>query len=290
MHARITQLLAAVFLLASCSTGPRPLTVVQARMDGHLLLLPVGIGGRQEWFAWDTGTPHLIIDPRLAAALKLPQRDAGSVTGTGKGPVGIVHTEPVGVTLGDVRYTAYDPWIIDLANVPIAKDVRGLVGGDLWSRYTVRMDSQAHTLSIYAPGTYRPGKDEVTLPLIVEKEKLYVDVALTVRPGQVVTHRLRVDTGSEESVNDPINGEALETRRSTLGNGLGQNYKAVSGRLTAITIGPFTIRDVWGPGGSGPAIGMEIFRRFVTTFDAPSGKLYLKSTPALAEPIPPPPA
>jgi hypothetical protein len=34
---------------------------------------------------------------------------------------------------------------------------------------------------------------------------------------------------------------------------------------------------------------MEMLRRFVVTFDAQAGKLYLEPTPALSEPVPPPP-
>ncbi len=288
MRGMSVQLGLATMMLTGCAPTPRPLTVIEARPDGHLLVLPVTIGGRREWFTWDTGAPHLIIDPRLASILKLPMRAPGSVTGTGKGTVPITHTEPVEITLGGVRYTADDPWVIDLSGVPIATDIRGLIGADLWTRYAVRMDSRAHTLELFAPGQYRPGKGETALPLIVEKEKMYVDVTLIVKPGLTVTHRLRIDTGSEQSVNDPIIAEAIETRRTTLGNGLGANYEAVSGKIDAIRLGPFTIREVWGPGGSGPAIGMEIFRRFVTTFDAPAGKLYLKPTSALAEAVPAP--
>jgi hypothetical protein len=199
------------------------------------------------------------------------------------------HAAAVTMQLGSERYTAADPWVIDLSGVPIAKDVRGLVGADLWSRYAVRMNSQKKTFELFRPGSYRPASDEVALPLVVANNKMYVDVTLDVKPGLSRTERLRVDTGSEESVNAPIVGEALEVRRSILGNGLGQNFEAVSGRLQAVHIGPFTIRDVWGPGGKAPSIGMEMLRRFVVTFDAQAGKLYLKPTPALSEPVPPPP-
>jgi hypothetical protein len=276
-------------LLLSCASGARPLTTIPVRPDGSLMVVPVVVNGSRQWFMWDTGTPSLVIDPRLVAELKLPVLKKDSITGTGSGPVAMSHAAAVTMQLGSERYTAADPWVIDLSGVPIAKDVRGLVGADLWSRYAVRMNSQKKTLELFRAGSYRPASDEVTLPLIVANNKMYVDVTLDVKPGLHRTERLRVDTGSEESVNARIVGEALEVRRSILGNGLGQNFEAVSGRLQAVHIGPFTIRDVWGPGGKGPAIGMEMLRRFVVTFDAQAGKLYLEPTPALSEPVPPPP-
>ncbi|MCA1652627.1 MAG: aspartyl protease family protein [Sphingomicrobium sp.] len=283
------QVMVTSMLLTGCATAaPPPLATINYRPDGKLAILPVTIMGRKEWFYWDTGAPRLVLDPRLAAALNLTTRQPGSTTGVGKGAVNIAQVDPVEVGLGGIRYIADDPWIIDLSGTPGPKDVRGLVGADLWTRYVVRMNSQAHRLELFTPGTYRPRSDEVVLPLIVEKQKLFVEVRLDVKAGLSVVHRLRVDTGSGDSVNDPIVGQAVETRRTQVGNGLGTPYEAVSGKVDAIHLGPFTIRNVWGPGGTGPAIGMEVLRRFVVTFDAPGGKLYLKPTRALAEPVPAP--
>jgi len=51
---------------------------------------------------------------------------------------------------------------------------------------------------------------------------------------------------------------------------------------------PFTFRDSWGPAIPSAAIGMEMFRRFTTTFDVAHGKLYLQPNRRLTEPVPPP--
>jgi len=288
MRRLVLQAVLGLLFVSSCSSAQHPLTTVSGRPDGRLLTIPVTIGDSREWFNWDTGTPTLVIDPRIAQELKLQILKSGSTTGAGSGSVAMSHAAPVHVQVGNQRFVAGDPWVIDLSGVPIAKDVRGTIGGDLWSRYAVRMNSQNHTLELFGAGSYQPGGDEVALPLIVTNNKMFVDVTLDVKPGLTKTERVRVDTGSEESVNAPIMGEAREVRRSTLGNGLGKNFESVSGKIDAVHIGPFAIRDVWGPGGKGPAIGMEMLRRFVVTFDAKAGKMYLKPTPALAEPVPSP--
>jgi predicted aspartyl protease len=276
-------------LLASCGAQQqRPLVTIEVRPEGRLMALPVTIGQSRQWFMWDTGAPSLVIDPRLARELNLKPSTVDAVSGTGTGSVPISHSSPVHVHLGNQSYVVADPWIIDLSAVPISKDVRGLVGADLWSRYAVRMNSQEKTIELFRAGTYRPAGDEIALPLIAVNNRLFMDVTLDVRPGLTKTERLRIDTGSEDSVNAPIVGQALEVRRSTLGNGLGANFEGASGRMQAVHIGPFTIRDVWGPGGKGPSIGMEMLRRFVVTFDARAGKIYLKPTAALSEPVPPP--
>ena len=289
MRPRAMQAVIGLSLLTACADTARPLTRIITRPDEHLVMVPVVVNGSRQWFMWDTGAPSLVIDPRLAQELKLAVTKPESTTGTGTGAVAMAHADSVTVQLGSQRYVASEPWVIDLSGVPISNDVRGLLGADLWSRYAVRMNSQKNTLELFDPGTYRPESDEAALPLIVEKNKMYMDVRLDVKPGLSVTQRVRVDTGAQETVNAPVVAQALETRRSILGNGLGENYEAVSGKMQAVGIGPFTIRDVWGPGGKGPAIGMELLRRFVVTFDARAGKIYLKPTGALSEPVPPPP-
>jgi hypothetical protein len=62
----------------------------------------------------------------------------------------------------------------------------------------------------------------------------------------------------------------------------------VSGIYDAVEFGPFRIDHVWVPGGDSPAIGMEMLRRFIVTFDVPHQRLYLRPTAARAEPVPPP--
>ena len=171
----------AAIMLISCAER-QPLTTIQARADGHLMMLPTGVQGSQQWFTWDTGAPSLVIDPRLARALKLKVLKADSMTGTGAGCFPMSHSARVTVTLAGVRYTVDDPWIIDLSGVPVSKAVRGLIGADLWSRYAVRMNSQKMTLELFPPGAYRRERGEAELPLIASNNKMYIDVILDLKP------------------------------------------------------------------------------------------------------------
>ena len=66
--------------------------------------------------------------------------------------------------------------------------------------------------------------------------------------------------------------------------GLVANFAGISGVYDAVQIGPYQWRHVWGPGAP---VGMKILRRFVATFDAGRGTLYLMPTPGLLEPVPP---
>ncbi|HEX8233240.1 MAG TPA: retropepsin-like aspartic protease [Caulobacteraceae bacterium] len=268
---------------------PKPLASIKYRSDEKLIVLPVSIGGQHTWFALDSGARHTVIDPRLTSALGLKQVARSTTTGAGKGAVGVGHVGPVTLKLSGMALPVADPWVIDLSGVPIAKDIRGLVGAELFERHIVRIDPVRRTLQVFDARDYPRPKGAVALPLIVENQRLFIDCVLDVKPGLSVKRRLRIDTGSGDSVNDPTVGQARETRKTVVGNGLGASYEATSGKLDAVHIGPFTIKQVWGPGGEPPSIGMEIFRRFTTTFDAPHGKLYLQPNAAFGEPVPAPP-
>jgi predicted aspartyl protease len=244
--------------------------------------------GPAEWFCLDSGAPHSVIDPRLARKLNLRTFEKGSIIGTGSGKVDMAHSEAVTLALGKITLKVAEPWVIDLSGVPIPNDVRGLMGADLFKAYVVRIDPLAKQLQLFDPKGYSPGDAGTSLPLHFDDDKLTIDLTLDVKPGLSVTHRVRIDTGAEESVSDPIVAQSEETRKTTLGNGLGANFEALSGVFAAVHIGPYTIRHVWGPGAPQVTIGMEMLRRFTTTFDTQRGVLHLIPNRTLIEPVPEP--
>lgn len=267
-----------------------PLGIFPFQRDGQLILVEASIDeSAPRLFVVDTGAPHTVFDPKFAQELGLKIESAPSVTGTGQGKVANAHARPVVMRLHGVKVDVPQPWVIDLSKVPIPSTAQGLVGAELFKSYVVRMDPLQSTFSVFDPATYRYTGDGASIPLLIENDKLFLEATLEVPAGQTVQHKLRIDTGSESSVNDEVVRQSAEVRTSTLGGGLGENFKSYSGVFSSVKIGPYTIKHVWGPGGPGPAIGMELLRRFIITFDAPHARLYLEPTPALNEPVPTPP-
>jgi hypothetical protein len=274
------------------SAGDSPLTVIPYNPDGtsgNLITIPVSVnGGTPQWFSVDTGAPESVIDKRLADEMGLSSRSTTRISGTGAGTVPAGHVGTQKLTVGRISLHLSDPLILDLKGLPINQHDRGLVGSELFERYVVRLDPIHHTLAVFDPRTFRPNARDAVVPLSTDGRRLYLNATLLVRPGLKVVHRLRIDTGSEDTVDDPIVSRSRTIRSSTLGNGLGSNYAGVSGVYDAIEIGPYRFRHIWGPGSTRPAIGMEILRRFVLTFDVPHNRLYLRPTPALHDPVPAP--
>jgi predicted aspartyl protease len=260
------------------------------KRDGKLMMVQVRINGSEAtWFVVDSGAPHTIFDPTFAQALGLKVESAPPTTGTGTGKVTKSVTAPATMSLNDIKIDLAEPWVIDLSNVPISKEAKGLVGTELFEKFVVKIDPLESAFTVFDPASYQYTGEGASIPLIVEGGKFFLEANLEVPAGKTVTHKLRIDTGSESSVNDEIVKQSTEVRRSTLGGGLGESFESYSGVFTSVKIGPYVLNHVWGPGGSPPIIGMEILRRFIVTFDAPRGRIYLEPTPALSEPVPTPP-
>ena len=286
---RILSALSLVLALTFSARAAEPLAVIPFKRDSKLMMVEARINGSApRWFMVDSGASHTVLDPRFAEALRLPLTKDKPTTGTGKGEVAVSRTPPVRMQLAGLSVEIPAPWVIDLSNVPISKETAGLVGAELFKQFVVRIDPEANTISVFAPDTYRHESGGTSVPLLVEGDKLFLEAAIEVAEGKSVTRKLRIDTGSESSINDEIVREAAERRESTLGGGLGGNFAGYSGVLKSVKIGPFEFRDFWATGAPTSMIGMELLRRFVVTFDAPRGRLYLEPTPALKEPVPPP--
>jgi len=288
----LASLLAALLVPQSCVVEDPPPTEIPYRRDGtagKLIDIQVSVGGHApQWFCVDTGAPHTVIDRRLADQLGLNAGPTTQLSGTGHGTVAAGHPGPQTLRIGAVSFASDDPTVVELKDVPINGEDRGLLGSELFEHYVVRIDGTRQTLTIFDPKTFQPDRRDTAVPLSTDGSRLYVDATLSVRPGLKVKHRLRIDTGSEDSVDDPIVKQARTTQKTRLGNGLGADYEGYSGIFDAVQVGPYRFQRVWGPSGDIPAVGMEILRRFVVTFDVPHRRLYLRPNAAFGSPIPAP--
>jgi len=289
---KILPFAAVVVVLGTLVSGVRgaALGAIPFKRDGQLMMVQARVNDAGPgWFVIDSGASHSVLGPTLASELRLETTKAPPTTGTGTGDVAKSHAKPLMLDLNGVKLPVAEPWVIDLSKAPLPKSVRGLVGAELFKTYVVRMDPTRATLTVFEPANYKAERGNPSIPLMVEGDKLFVETELEVPAGRKVIHKVRIDTGSESSINDEIVRQSEEVRSSILGGGLGDQFQSYSGVFTSVKIGPYTIKHVWGPGGPHPAIGMEILRRFIVSFDAPHGRMLLEPTPQLNDPVPTPP-
>jgi hypothetical protein len=269
--------------------GNKPLAEISYRPVGKFIYVPVQVNGSSPlWFVFDTGAPNSIIDTAAAQKLHIKAITSGIIHGTGKGDVSADDAGEVQFTVGGLTTRVPHAKIVDLSKVPVLVKEDGLLGAEFLEQYVVRIDPAAHTIAFFDPSTFAYRGDGKPLPLELTNSRLYVHIGLAAKPGDLVERRLRVDTGSEDSVDDDTVRNSPTTQKTTLGNGLGASYEDVSGVYDMVVIGPFTFRHVWGPAGAVSIVGMEMLRRFTLTFDTKRGLLYLEPNSSFSEPVPAP--
>lgn len=180
--------------------------------------------------------------------------------------------------------------MIDLSHVGTSRHIDGLVGEDFFRAYVVRIDPITRTVSFCDPKSFTGTANGTTLPLVAANGRLFIHMTLTLPSGFSATHLVRIDTGSDDAVSDDLVRRSSIRRKSLQGVGIGKAYVDYSGVFATVQIGPYLIRNVWGPSGNPPAVGMEILRRFILTFDVPRGQLTLEPTARVDDPVPSPSA
>ncbi len=275
-------------LIASASATDEPLAVVNCRHDGLLVRVPVRINGTRLWFDVDTGAPHTVIDTATANRLHIGVVRTDRGAGAGRGTVIREHAVPVDIAVGSAHFRVNDPWIFDLRHIGTPLREYGLLGADFFKVYVIRMDPTAGALSVFASASFRYVGYGSAVPLVDRNNHLFIPMKLSLANGISATRSVRIDTGSGDAVSDDLVRQSPTRRKSLQGVGLGQSYVDYSGVFSTIQIGPYSIHNAWGPSNAVPAVGMEILRRFVLTFDVARSVLDLDPTPHLRDTVPSP--
>jgi len=271
------------------SPALQPLAEFSYRPAGKLIYVPVLVNGAGPLtFIFDTGAPNSLIDTAIAKRLGIEAISSGVIHGAGKGAVTADDAGDVALTVEGLTTHIPHAKIVDLSNVPLPAKADGLLGAEFLEKYVVRINPITHSIAFYDPKTFVYRGNGTSIPLELTNSRLYVQVGLEAKPGKVIERRLRVDTGSEDSIDDDTVKSSPNLQKTTLGNGLGASYEGISGVYDKVVIGPYTFRHVWGPDGAVPIIGMEMLRRFTLTFVAQRGLLYLEPNANFRELIPPP--
>ncbi len=281
-----TLVTAAVF--GAQASPASPLVTMPYRPNGKLISLPVRVNRSHTlWFILDTGARYSIVDSGVAKALKLQTLSVGQAGGVGRGTFTQYKLAPLNLSVGPLTLRLSGVEATNLGNTGTHDRYSGVVGWDLLKQYVVRIDPVAHTISLYEPAHFTYLQRGAMVPLSSPEGRLFIDVRLSIGRTSVV-RKMRVDTGSEDAASDNLVRESSRRRKSLQGVGLGTPYVDYSGVFDAVQIGPYIVRNAWGPSNDRPAIGMEILRRFTLTFDVPAARLYLDPNEYFQAPVPSP--
>lgn len=183
--------------------------------------------------------------------------------------------------------------------------VDGILGYEFFSHFVVKIDYQQEIISIYLPGTYKPGRVYKKMALELEKTKPYILCQVEEKEGSgKKSLRLMLDTGASHSLllhqdSDSMRFELPEkTLFGSLGRGLGGEVMGYVGRIHQLRIKDFYFDHVlasfpvdssygnvseWNSRGG--TIGGNILNRFVVVFDYPGEAVYFKKGKGFRSPF-----
>jgi hypothetical protein len=260
--------------------------VVEARVNGQGPLL----------FVLDTGG-HDILTPAAAKALGLPLSGAGFSLGAGRGSTPTQYTKVASLELGEARMTD-QPFIVLHLNLGVAADAQGLpvpiagiIGLELFERFTVTLDYAAGRLTLRAP---EAETEAAGVPIRFTNDMPLVQASVDGRMGW-----FGVDTGNNTDVilyRTWVEARGLptwfEVSADVAGSGVGGAVAFRRGRAGALSLGGTEVQgvpvllpaeDMGGLSSTSEAgnIGESVLAHYLVTFDYAHERLRLEA-PATA--------
>ena len=280
--------LTAAVLCAACSASTAEsqngliATLPIARDAGLSIYLSARLnGGTTQRWVLDSGAGECLIDRSTARGAQLVTRGRRDLTGAGKGTVRFDSIRsPVRLTISGYALPTCEHFgAVDLTHATADADrpIGGILGYEFFAHYVVRIDFDAHTVTIYDPKRYRysGSGDTVNLEFVNHHPRVRVRIHTANRPE--VTRSLIVDTGSEDFVDDSTVRRNPSAKGITVSTtGLGKSYEALIGTLDTVRIGRSVFTKVPGVASDVGIVGNGILSKFVVVFDYGNRRMILE--------------
>jgi hypothetical protein len=278
---------------------------IPIEINNNLIVIPVVVNGQLPLkFILDTGVRTAILTEKVFSdILNLTYTRKYVVSGPGgqKSVQAYVTNNvsldlPPGVHGEGHALLVLEEDYLELRNY-LGADVQGILGYELFSRFIVTIDYEKKELILTRPEKFRSKKNMQQLKISVEDTKPYIVTQINMTDTTTVRVKLLIDSGAshglilEPDSNDTLKVPAMHVN-SIIGRGLGGVITGKIGRIGAVDLGKYDVKDVIAnfpdPNSymdtlktsrsvkRNGAIGGEILSRFKVTFDFPREYLYLK--------------
>ena len=178
----------------------------------------------------------------------------------------------------------------------------GIIGGELFFHYVVRIDMDHERLELSQPKLWTPPADACSVPLVNLGGKLFVDVRVAIGEQEPIPASVVVDLGASHSLslNSRVDGRwapPVGAIDAPLGRGISGLVLGKAGRARRVELGPFAFENIvtsfpvsehQKPGGfdfRDGNLGAEILRRFNVTFDYAGSRMVLEKSKHFCEPF-----
>jgi hypothetical protein len=181
--------------------------------------------------------------------------------------------------------------------------VNGIIGYDFFKDFIVEIDYENRRLTLHDPKRYRKKLRGYSLPISIEEGKPYIECYVKQTNGKRVKVRLLIDTGASSAISLDILSNPDITYppqyiEAYLGQGLSGDIHGKLGRIEALEIGKYILKDVTAAYPDSASLGMfagsrqrngqlgaDVLKRFRVFMDYEGGKVYLKPNMFFKEPF-----
>ena len=276
-----------------CQAAAKPVPVVAEfpfRWTPGQIEVQASFDGRPPiWCILDSGAEISMLDEEVAKSWKI-----GPIVRDGERE----RLENVAVRIGSFALPRqpFTLWALDNFRRQ-KRDIRGVIGCELFERYVVTVDFQRQVVILNEPRTYRPPAAAHRVPITFDGRLPVIKTALTVR-GKKIPARLMIDTGASQALilrhpfatEQRLFGSADETKSSET---------VAAGRRPFVTIAVDQLDlDRWtfknpettaygssaGAGGytsNDGVLGNDLLQHFRVTFDYSRSQVILEERPDL---------
>jgi hypothetical protein len=242
----------------------------------------------------DTGMPmdgvflfHKAIETEAALPGAFEVRIPGA--GSEEPSTGIM-ADSVPLSAGDVIF-GRQPVIVSHGERTQSMPTDGIIGWSLFGHYAVELDYDEMRITLHRPGTFAPDSSWRALPLTLAAKVPWVKASVDVLGKGSVPIECYIDFASGEAIELLVRADAgfpVPERLEPvyLGTGLSGDIHGGVGRVTSLTIGPYTFRDVAAAfppaevrskqGRADAVIGNQLLRRFNLVFDYADSTLWIR--------------
>lgn len=220
----------------------------------NLIVVPLMVNGKGPYdFVLDTGVgPLIITDPSIIDSLNFNTMRKIKLSGLGVETVEAYVSQNVDAQLGKAKIK-YIPTAVlkeDLFNLSghLGTQIFGLIGYNFFNSFIVDIRYSSNKLIFYhlkSKVKYRGTK----IPIVIEKQKPYIETQVLINDTVKVKTRVLMDTGASHALSmDMLNNGAFplpdQKISANLGMSLSGQIKGYVGRIPKFYIGKYVFEEV----------------------------------------------
>jgi hypothetical protein len=281
---------------------------IRFRMVRDLIIIPLYINHKGPFnFVLDSGVGLMIItDPKLVDSIDVNTKRTILLYGAGNtisyeafATSVLDITIPGGIVSKYVSAAIFKKDHFGLSNYT-GMPIHGLLGYEFFSQLAVKLNFSDSTLVVGKPGTFKPFKKGVQLPITIEERKPYVKTNITMPDGCPAEHKCIVDLGATHPLsldNKDFHKESVQKSIvANIGMGLTGPIVGVLTRINEISLGKYSFKNVITSFPDSNIhmnylvprdgnLGLGLLKKFNIVLDYSSGKMYLKPNYRFKEPF-----